>query len=65
MSKRAVDIATNNAQAEVAPLQELAETLAAVKAEGGPAALRAYLRNMRLPLLGRTRRIVRAMGDSA
>jgi len=65
MSKRAVDIATNNAQAEVAPLHELAETLAAVKAEGGPAALRAYLRNMRLPLLGRTRRIVRAMGDSA
>ena len=27
----------------------------------GAAALRAYLRNMRLPLLGRARRIVRAM----
>ena len=65
MSKRAVDIAMNNAQAEVAPLQELAETLAAIKAEGGAAALRAYLRNMRLPLLGRARRIVRAMGAQA
>ncbi len=61
MSKRAVDIAMNNAQAEVAPLQELAETLAAIKAGGGAAALSAYLRNMRLPLLGRARRIVRAM----
>jgi regulator of protease activity HflC (stomatin/prohibitin superfamily) len=65
MSKRAVDIAMNNAQAEVAPLHELAETLAAVKAGGGPTALRAYLRNMRLPLLGRARRIVRALGAQA
>lgn len=65
MSKRAVDIAMNNAQAEVAPLQELAMTLAAIKAEGGAAALRAYLRNMRLPLLGRARRIVRAMDVQA
>lgn len=58
MSKRAVDIAMNNAQAEVAPLHELAETLAKIKAEGGTLALRAYLRNMRVPLLGRARRIV-------
>jgi regulator of protease activity HflC (stomatin/prohibitin superfamily) len=62
MSKRAVDIAMNNAQAEVAPLRELADTLAQVKSEGGAPALRAYVRNMRLPLLGRARRILRATG---
>lgn len=58
MSKRAVDIATNNAEAEVAPLQELATTMTQVKSEGGSAALQAYLRNMRLPLLERTRHII-------
>ncbi|MBN1517297.1 SPFH domain-containing protein [Candidatus Sumerlaeota bacterium] len=58
MSKRAVDIATNNAQAEVAPLRELADTLRQIKQEGGSDALRAYLRNMRLPLLERAARIV-------
>ncbi len=65
MSKRAVDIATNNAQAEVAPLHELAGTLAAIKAEGGSAVLRAYVRNMRLPLLGRAHRIVRTLDIQA
>jgi regulator of protease activity HflC (stomatin/prohibitin superfamily) len=58
MSNRAVEIATNNAEAEVAPLDELATTLNQVKTEGGSAALKAYVRNMRLPLLERTRRIV-------
>ena len=58
MSKRAVDIATNNAQAEVAPLREMAGTLTQIKAEGGSPALHAYVRNMRLPLLERTRRLV-------
>jgi len=58
MSQRAVDIASNNAQAEVAPLDELAQTLARIKSEGGSAALQAYLRNMRIPLLERARRIV-------
>jgi regulator of protease activity HflC (stomatin/prohibitin superfamily) len=58
MSKRAVDIAVNNAQAEVAPLRELAATLTAIKGEGGSEALAAYIRNMRVPLLERTRRIV-------
>jgi regulator of protease activity HflC (stomatin/prohibitin superfamily) len=65
MSKRAVDIAMNNAQAEVAPLRELADTLAKIKTEGGPAALSAYMRNMRVPLLGRARRIVRTAGGQA
>ncbi len=58
MSKRAVEIASNNAQAEVAPLRELAATLTAIKAEGGSEALRAYIRNMRVPLLERARRVV-------
>ena len=58
MSHRAVEIATNNAEAEVAPLRELANTLKQVKQGGGSKALRAYVRNMRLPLLGRTRHIV-------
>ncbi len=58
MSKRAVEIARNNAQAEVAPLAELATTLTHIKAEGGSDALKAYLRNMRVPLLARTQRIV-------
>ncbi len=34
MSARAVEIASNNAQAEVAPLRELADTLSAIKTEG-------------------------------
>ena len=58
MSARAVEIATNNAQAEVAPLRELADTLATIKAEGGSECLRAYLRNVRVPLYGRAQRIV-------
>ncbi len=63
MSKRAVDIATNNAEAEVAPLKELAATLSQVKTEGGSGALKAYLRNMRLPLLQRTRRIIESSAN--
>ncbi len=58
MSARAVEIATNNAQAEVAPLHELASTLATIKAEGGSPCLKAYLRNLRVPLYRRADRIV-------
>ncbi len=60
MSKRAVEIASNNAQAEVAPLTVLAQTLTSIKTEGGPAALKAYVRNMRVPLYGRARRIIQS-----
>jgi regulator of protease activity HflC (stomatin/prohibitin superfamily) len=60
MSARAVEIATNNAQAEVAPLRELATTLAPINAEGGSACLQAYLRNLRVPLFKRANRIVQA-----
>ena len=62
MSARAVEIAMNNAQAEVAPLRELASALATVKSEGGSAALEAYSRNMRVPLLRRARRVVESTG---
>lgn len=65
MSARAVEIATNNAQAEVAPLRELADTLATVKAEGGSTCLKAYLRNLRVPLYRRADRIVRAETNGA
>lgn len=58
MSARAVEIATNNAQAEVAPLQELAGTLTVIKKEGGSGVLKAYLRNARVPLFGKAGRMV-------
>ncbi|MCF7708110.1 MAG: SPFH domain-containing protein [Verrucomicrobia bacterium] len=64
MSKRAVDIASNNAQAEVAPLKELAAILTSIKEEGKSDALKAYVRNMRIPLLGRARRIVEVTGQT-
>lgn len=62
LSKRAVEIASNNALAEVAPLRELARTLTQIKEQGGSAALQAYLRNMRLPLLSNVVRIVQPQG---
>ncbi|MEM1180652.1 MAG: SPFH domain-containing protein [Acidobacteriota bacterium] len=58
MSERAVEIAQNNAEAEVAPLRELASILTHIKSEGGAQALRTYLRNMRAPLLKRAERVV-------
>ncbi|MEM6692229.1 MAG: SPFH domain-containing protein [Planctomycetota bacterium] len=58
MSARAVEIATNNAQAEVAPLQELASTLTEIKKEGGSSCLQAYLRNAKLPLLKNVRKLI-------
>ncbi|MBB1093754.1 SPFH domain-containing protein [Rhodopseudomonas palustris] len=62
MSKRAVEIANNTAQAEVAPLHELAETLIQIKTNGGSQALHAYMRNMRIPLLKQARHILRTTG---
>ena len=57
MSARAVEIATNNAAAEVAPLSELAKTLTAIKERGGSKCLQAYLRNIRIPLYSRARTV--------
>ena len=51
-SKRAVEIETLNAHAEVEPLRALAEQLAQLKTHG-PQALPAYLRNIRLKLYNR------------
>ena len=64
MSARAVEIATNNAQAEVAPLTELAKTLTTIKAEGGSTCLKSYLRNLRVPLYQRASRIVQAANQT-
>ena len=58
MSERAVEIAQNNAEAEVAPLHELSEILFKIKSEGGSEALRAYRRNLRVPLYERAARVV-------
>jgi regulator of protease activity HflC (stomatin/prohibitin superfamily) len=57
-SKRAVEIETLNAQAEVEPLIALSEQLTALQ-KSGPGALQAYLRNVRLKLYGRAQQIVR------
>lgn len=58
MSERAVEIARNNAEAEVAPLRELSAILSKIKAEGGSQALSAYQRNLRVPLYERAGRVV-------
>jgi regulator of protease activity HflC (stomatin/prohibitin superfamily) len=55
-SRRAVEIETLKAQAEVEPLNALAAQLSALK-EGGPGALSAYLRNVRLGLYQKAQRI--------
>ena len=56
-SKRAVEIQTMNAEAEVEPLRWLAEQLRLLK-ESGPEAIPGYLRNVRLDLFKRARRII-------
>ena len=61
MSNRAVEIAADNASAEVAPLLVLADTLQEIKAEGGSDAIETYIRNLRVPLLKQTRRILQTM----
>jgi regulator of protease activity HflC (stomatin/prohibitin superfamily) len=56
-SKRAVEIETLNAQAEVEPLNALAAQLGELKTSG-PDALPAYLRNVRLKLYSRAQRAI-------
>jgi hypothetical protein len=46
----------------VAPLRELADTLTQIKTRGGSEALKAYSRNLRIPLLERARRIIEIAG---
>lgn len=57
-SKRAVEIQTLNAQAEVEPLTALSEQLKALQ-HSGPNALQAYLRNVRLQLYTHAQHVVR------
>jgi regulator of protease activity HflC (stomatin/prohibitin superfamily) len=61
-SRRAVEIETLKAQAEVEPLLALAEQLNALSASGDRA-LAAYLRNTRLTLLGKADRVVREVAS--
>lgn len=56
-SKRAVEIETLRAQAEVEPLQSLAEQLSMIK-KNGPNALQAYLRNVRLELYTKAQNVI-------
>lgn len=56
-SKRAVEIETLNAYAEVEPLTALATQLNDLKA-GGPDALSAYLRNVRLKLYAQAEQVI-------
>lgn len=56
-SRRAVEIETLKAQAEVEPLVALAEQLRALK-KSGAGALAAYVRNVRLKLFSESRRVI-------
>jgi len=56
-SKRAVEIETMRARAEVEPLLRLSEQLAELKKRGGEA-LAAYLRKIEIDLLSRAKRII-------
>jgi regulator of protease activity HflC (stomatin/prohibitin superfamily) len=57
-SKRAVEIETLNAQAEVEPLVALAEQLGTLQ-KTGPGAIQSYLRNVRLKLYSYAQQIIR------
>lgn len=57
-SKRAVEIQTMRVQAEVEPLRRVAGELFALKQNGGPASLQGYLRNVKLQLFRRARRVI-------
>jgi regulator of protease activity HflC (stomatin/prohibitin superfamily) len=57
-SKRAVEIETLKAQAEVEPLRLLASQIELLKAKGGPGALDAYVRNVRLGLYSEASRVL-------
>ena len=57
-SKRAVEIETLNAQAEVEPLLALAEQLRDLAGNGGPQAIEAYVRNAKISLQRKARHLV-------
>jgi len=57
-SRRAVEIETLKAQAEVEPLTLMAYQLSELKTNGGQGALEAYLRNVKLGLYSEAGRVV-------
>jgi regulator of protease activity HflC (stomatin/prohibitin superfamily) len=57
-SRRAVEIETLNAQAEVEPLLALTEQLRELAGNGGPQAIEAYVRNAKISLQRKTRHLV-------
>jgi regulator of protease activity HflC (stomatin/prohibitin superfamily) len=61
-SKRAVEIETNRAEAEVQPLRWLAQQIGELK-RSGENALPAYLRNVRLELFSKARRVLLTKKD--
>ena len=56
-SRRAVEIETLKAQAEVEPLERLASQLTDLKKAGGDKALTAYTRNVRLALFEQAQQV--------
>jgi regulator of protease activity HflC (stomatin/prohibitin superfamily) len=56
-SRRAVEIETNRAQAEVQPLRWMAQQLLGLK-QSGQQALPAYIRNVRLDLFSKAKRVL-------
>jgi regulator of protease activity HflC (stomatin/prohibitin superfamily) len=57
-SRRAVEIETLKAEAEVEPLRRLAAQLAELKRGGGTAAMAAYVRNAKLALFAQADRVI-------
>jgi regulator of protease activity HflC (stomatin/prohibitin superfamily) len=57
-SKRAVEIETLKAQAEVEPLRQMAAQLGELKASGGLGALGAYVRNLKMGLLNKASQVL-------
>lgn len=57
-SKRAVEIQTMRVQAEVEPLLRVASELKALQENGGSRSLASYLRNVKLQLFRRARRVI-------
>lgn len=57
-SRRAVEIETLKAEAEVEPLRRLAAELGELKRNGGEAAMNAYLRNAKLALYVQANRVI-------
>jgi regulator of protease activity HflC (stomatin/prohibitin superfamily) len=57
-SRRAVEVESLKAQAEVQPLSALAAQLGALKHNGGSGALRAYVRNVKLALFTKAQTVI-------